>query len=258
MAEVKAIGIDAGSTSFKIVGIDENNKIIFSIIEASEPLIEKQFERLSNTIKEQYDIDILKLPCVSTGYGSNILKQIDHTITEIKAHAMGIFEIFKKPGTLIDIGGQDSKVIAVGDKGKVLDFVMNDKCAAGTGRFIENTAWRLKIPIEQMAQMALKETQEVAISSTCAVFAESEVISNLARGVKLEKLIRGLHRSLVKRIVAMANIVGIREPLYLSGGVSKNLAIVKMMEEEVGLKPIVPENPQIVGALGAALEAAKC
>ena len=131
-------------------------------------------------------------------------------MTEITCHAKGVYRELAHGGTLVDIGGQDSKVIRISPKGDVTDFAMNDKCAAGTGRFLENTAHRLGVPLERMGQVALSAAEEVSISSTCTVFAESEVISLIAHGVAVESILRGLHRSLIKRVVAMIRTVGPR------------------------------------------------
>jgi predicted CoA-substrate-specific enzyme activase len=156
-------------------------------------------------------------------------------------------------GTLVDIGGQDSKVIGISPRGEVVDFAMNDKCAAGTGRFLENTANRLGVPMETLGEVTLSAKEEVTISSTCTVFAEAEVVSMLAHGVALEPILRGLHRSLIKRIVAMVRTVGLVSPLMLSGGVVQNSAIPEMLAEETGEEIIMPSCPQLMGAYGAAL-----
>ncbi len=253
MGQVASIGIDAGSTAVKIVGIDKNSRILFHITEPTEPKIEEQVKRLLRKIETELGVDISGIPITATGYGSSLILEARKRVTEITCHAKGVFTYFGHGGTLVDIGGQDSKVIVVGNRGQVIDFVMNDKCAAGTGRFLETTAWRLKIPVEEMGKLALSSSQEVPISSTCAVFAESEVISMLARGKALEAVIRGLHRALVKRVVAMIDNVGLVSPLILSGGVVCNEAVQKMIEEETGVKPLVPEHPQLMGAYGAAI-----
>ncbi len=250
MEKVKSIGIDAGSTTLKMVGVDEVGKILFSIVEDADPKIEEQTDKLLGELRNNYDIENSKI--VATGYGSNLIKA-DKKVTEITCHAKGIYEYFKTGGTAVDIGGQDNKVILISKSGKVVDFIMNDKCASGTGRFLENTAWRLKIPTEKMAELAINSDNEVKISSTCAVFAESEVISQLSRGQKLEHVIKGLHRAMVKRITSMVYAIGFNPPLMLSGGVAKNKAVAQMLEEELDEKPLIPENPQIMGAFGAAL-----
>jgi predicted CoA-substrate-specific enzyme activase len=193
------------------------------------------------------------VPLVATGYGRKLVSQATRQITEITCHARGIYRELGHGGTLVDIGGQDSKVIRISPAGKVIDFAMNDKCAAGTGRFLENTARRLKVPLERMGPDSLSVTEEVPISSTCTVFAESEVISLIARGIRVSPILRGLHRSLVKRIVAMIRAVGLESPLMLSGGVVQNPAIRAMLEEETGEPVLLPRHPQLTGAFGAAL-----
>ncbi len=147
--------------------------------------------------------------------------------------------------------------MVIGAKGQVVDFAMNDKCAAGTGRFLENSAARMQIPVSEMGPVALSATEEVSISSTCTVFAESEIISLLAQGVAVEPILMGLHRSLIKRVVAMVRSVGLVPPLLLSGGVVKNPAIRKVIADETKEEVFVPEHPQLMGAYGAALFALK-
>ncbi len=245
------VGIDAGSTAVKVVVIDSEKRVLYTLIEDTKPFIEEQTGSILKAIREKFSG--CEFFVTATGYGAQLVKEADKRVTEISCHARGAFFATGKKGTVIDIGGQDSKVIVVGNDGQVLDFVMNDKCAAGTGRFLENIAWRLKLSFKEMEELALSSGEEVSISSTCAVFAESEVISMLAKGIELKKIVKGIHRALVKRITAMLYSVSFFPPLILSGGVARNRAVQKMIEEETGEKIIVPENPQITGALGAAL-----
>ncbi len=250
---ILSLGIDVGSTAIKVVGIDGERKIVLSLTEETQPKIEDQIEDILNNIKkESLEMD-KNLKIVATGYGRKLVKEADERISEITCHARGIFEIYKSGGTIIDIGGQDTKIIQIDESGKVIDFIMNDKCAAGTGRFLETSAWRLKIPVEKFGEIAISTKEEVEISSTCAVFAESEVISKLAHGEKLEAVIRGLHHSLVKRVMGMVFSIGLAPPIFLSGGVVKNCAIQKMIEKECKTIPKIPEDPQIIGAYGAAV-----
>jgi predicted CoA-substrate-specific enzyme activase len=193
------------------------------------------------------------IPVVATGYGRKLVKQSTRVITEITCHASGIFHELKHGGTLVDIGGQDSKVIRISAEGRVIDFAMNDKCAAGTGRFLENTAHQLAVPLDKMAEVASETSDEVAISSTCTVFAESEIISLIAHGVAVPEILRGLHRSLIQRVVAMVHSVGFSSPLMLSGGVVQNPLIAAMFAEELQTQVILPQYPQLMGAFGAAL-----
>ncbi len=250
---VVSVGVDAGSTVLKVVGISSRGEIEFAVSEPTDPRMEEQVRTVLEKAATEHAFGLSDVVVVATGYGSKLVSRARRKITEITCHAKGIFGFMGHGGTLLDVGGQDSKVIIVDDEGKVVDFVMNDKCAAGTGRFLENSAWRLRIPMEEMGNVALSTEEEVSISSTCAVFAESEVISRLARGERLEPVIRGLHRSLVKRVVAMIGIIGLRPPLMLSGGVVLNRAIQEMLREEIGELPQLPKHPQFVGAYGAAL-----
>ncbi len=252
MSGIKALGIDVGSTTVKIVGVDTEGKMCWHILEQAEPRVEDQVERfLDHTRQVVGTLD--RIPLVATGYGRGLVEQATRSVTEITCHAKGVYREFGHGGTLVDIGGQDSKVIGISPEGKVLDFVMNDKCAAGTGRFLENTASRLKVPLDRMGDEALSVVEEVPISSTCTVFAESEVISLIAHGVPVASILRGLHRSLIKRTVAMIRTVGIVPPLMLSGGVVLNPAICRLLEEETGEKVVLPRYPQLMGAHGAAL-----
>ncbi|MCD6292123.1 MAG: 2-hydroxyglutaryl-CoA dehydratase [Deltaproteobacteria bacterium] len=254
--KIAALGIDVGSTTVKMVGIDAAKKIVWHHLEGVDPRVEKQvdsfLDKLNNEINSLADI-----PLIATGYGRNLVHQAIKNVTEITCHAKGVFQQLGHGGTLVDIGGQDSKVIVIGDRGQVVDFAMNDKCAAGTGRFLENCAARMQVPIEKMGSVALSATEEVSISSTCTVFAESEIISMIAHGVEIEPILMGLHRSLIRRVVAMIRSVGLVPPLLLSGGVVKNPAIRKVIEDETKEQVFLPEYPQLMGAYGAALFALK-
>ncbi|HEY77096.1 MAG TPA: 2-hydroxyglutaryl-CoA dehydratase [Thermoflexia bacterium] len=247
-----ALGLDVGAATTKIVAVDPEGSITWHHLEPTEVKIEEQVARVLAQARAAIG-PLGGLPLVATGYGRRLVRQATRRVTEITCHARGIFRELGHGGTLVDIGGQDSKVIAIGPRGEVLDFVMNDKCAAGTGRFLENAARRLGVPLERMGTEALAATDEVSISSTCTVFAESEVVSLIAHGVDLGPILRGLHRALVRRIVAMVRTVGLTPPLMLSGGVVRNLAIRQMLEEETGERVVLPRHPQLMGAYGAAL-----
>ena len=260
MEEIVSLGIDVGSTTTKIVGVDRTGKMVWHLLEVAEPRVGDQVERFLKRARDRAlelnsvsGSEIGEFPLVATGYGRKLVAQATRRVTEITCHARGMFREMQHGGTLVDIGGQDSKVIGISPKGEVVDFAMNDKCAAGTGRFLENTANRLGVPLEKLGEVTLSRTEEVAISSTCTVFAESEVVSMIAHGVALEPILRGLHRSLIKRIVAMVSTVGLTPPLMLSGGVVRNPAIPKMLAEETGEEIVVPSFPQLMGAYGAAL-----
>ena len=252
MSEVAAIGIDAGSTTCKLVAVDRDGAFVGSRLEPTEPRVELQVQRMLAALREALDVAD-DVPTIATGYGRKLIKEATRNVTEITCHARGVFRDLGRAGTLIDIGGQDSKVIQVGDDGRPVDFMMNDKCAAGTGRFLEHTAARLGVPVEQLGGRALSAHGEEAISSTCTVFAESEIISLIARGADPDDILRGLHRSLVGRVVSMVRNVGIVSPLMLSGGVARNDAVRKMISEAASEHVVVPREPQLMGAYGAAL-----
>jgi predicted CoA-substrate-specific enzyme activase len=254
MGSILALGIDVGSTTAKIVGVDKHGELVWHHLEEAQPRVADQVKRFLE-IAHQETGQRDRIPLVATGYGKDLVIQAARKVTEITCHARGIYRELYHGGTLVDIGGQDSKVIIISPQGKVVDFIMNDKCAAGTGRFLENTARRLNVPLDQMGVAALSTTEESQISSTCTVFAESEIISLIAHGVDMNAILRGLHRSLTQRIVGMIRSVGFSPPLMLSGGVVINPAICQMLEEETGEEVIVPRHPQLQGAFGAALYA---
>lgn len=245
-------GIDIGSITAKCVILKDHEILGYTILKVKPDLEESAKEVLELTLKKvglnREDIERI----IATGYGRNMVSFADKKITEISCHAVGASFLIPNTGTVIDIGGQDSKVIAV-ENGRVLDFVMNDKCAAGTGRFIEVMAGALGIKIEEIGNLALKATNRVRISSTCTVFAESEVISYLSAGEKIENIIAGVCEAIAGRIVAMVNRMGLRKEVVLTGGVAKNLGVKKAIEEKLGVFVLVPEEPQIIGALGSAV-----
>lgn len=252
MARIGALGIDVGSTTAKMVAVDAGGKMVWHTLEEADPRAADQVNRfLSQATLSCGSLE--GVPLVATGYGRKLVKQATRQVTEISCHALGIYAELGHGGTLVDIGGQDSKAIRISDSGKVIDFAMNDKCAAGTGRFLENTAGRLRVPLHEMGQDALSSADEVPISSTCTVFAESEVISLIAQGIPVPAILKGLHRSLVKRVAAMIGSVGLTTPLMLSGGVVKNPAIRAMLAEETSSAVTLPDHPQLMGAYGAAL-----
>ena len=198
---------------------------------------------------------------VATGYGRHLAAErelADEVISEIKAYGLGAFHLYPDVGTVLDIGGQDSKVIQVGPTGRVLRFEMNDRCAAGTGRFLENMARTLGMDVDQFGPHALNAGgQVVRVSSMCTVFAESEVVSLIARGEDSRRVALGLHQAIVDRVGAMIRRVGVHERFVFAGGVARNPCLQQLFAQAVGVAISVPADPQIVGALGAALHAAR-
>lgn len=244
-------GIDIGSTMTKVVIMDKG--IISSVIGPTGP----EQRRLANKVMEEAlhrvglsfkEITFL----VATGYGRINVPFADKQITEITCHAKGAAHFFPEAGTVIDIGGQDSKAIKI-DHGRPIDFVMNDKCAAGTGRFIELTADALGVPLEEMGSLALEGTNPAQISSICTVFAVQEVVSRLADGVPLNDLLAGILESLASRIWRMVNRLRVTKEVVITGGGAKNAGLVKALSRKMGCDVSIPPEPLLTGAVGAAL-----
>lgn len=191
---------------------------------------------------------------VATGYGRHLLRERlgIPAITEIRAHAVGAQKLFPGCRTVIDIGGQDSKVIRL-DNGRQVNFEMNDRCAAGTGRFLEVMATTLGYSLSEFGLTALRAESAAVINSMCTVFSESEVVSLIAKGIARDSIALGLHESIVNRLLALAGRVGVESPLVLCGGVARNPCILALLEKKLTTRLLVPDEPQIVGALGAAL-----
>jgi (R)-2-hydroxyacyl-CoA dehydratese activating ATPase len=250
--DVHALGIDAGSTTLKLVALDGQCSMLWHMLEPSQPRLEEQAKRMLQEASAKAGRELGEESIVATGYGRNLIPA-GRRITEITCHARGAFAATGHGGTLVDIGGQDSKVIVIGQDGQVTNFVMNDKCAAGTGRFLEVAATRLDISLDELGRVALDSKGEVSISSTCTVFAESEIVSQLARGQPIEHIVRGLVRSLIRRVAALAKSAGISAPLMLSGGVAKNPAVREFLAQELSQAVELPNHPQLMGAYGAAL-----
>lgn len=251
------IGIDIGSVSAKIVVIDPKSlEIITSKVIptgydtnlSSKKLLDLVFEELgiSNS-----DIDMTNV--VSTGYSRKNVDYSTRQITEISCQAKGIHHLFPSAHTIIDIGGQDSKVIKIDDNGRMIDFEMNDKCSAGTGRFLEVMANALELKLEEMEILASEAKTIASISSTCTVFAESEVISRIAQGTNREDIVAGIHESIATKIYSLVSRVGLTDDIVLTGGVAFNKGVVKCLNDKIGSNLLIPKNPQITGALGASL-----
>lgn len=217
-----------------------------SAVSAGEQAIEEAVK------KAGYAMDDLAY-IVTTGYGRRAVSFGQEAITEITCHSVGAKWLIPTVRVVIDIGGQDSKVIELDEIGNVANFVMNDKCAAGTGRFLEVIASALEIGLENLATFSLNSNRPSNIDSTCTVFAESEVISLRAQKEPTENIIAGIHKSIARRVAAMGSASWYRDSVVLTGGVGKNTAVKKALEEQIRRGIIVPEEPQIVGALGAAL-----
>jgi len=249
-------GVDIGSTTAKAVVMNEEGSIRSCI----QPIGAKPAEAGENVLKAALGFPANNMGdvryVVATGYGRVLAPFANETVTEITCHALGARRVIPDTRTVVDLGGQDAKAISLDQNGKVVDFVINDKCAAGTGRFLEFAAKLvLDVPLDEMGALSLTATAPVKISSTCTVFAQTEIVSLLASGAKKEDILAGLHRSIAKRVGTLAKHVGVRPIVLLTGGVSKNIGVRKALEEELGIEVVVPKSidPQLIGALGASL-----
>ncbi len=246
-------GIDVGSLTAEVV-ILEQGKILSAVILPTGANSIKAAEKALQKALDESGIKRSGLKyIVATGYGRISVEFADKRITEITCHGRGAYFLDSTVRTVIDIGGQDSKVILMDGKGKVLDFAMNDKCAAGTGRFLEVMAQALEVELKDLAALSSQAKEAVSISSMCTVFAESEVVSLIARGLPREDIACGLHHAVADRTSGLVRRVGLEEKVMITGGVAKNGAVVKALNEKLNINLIVPQEPQIVGALGAAL-----
>ena len=253
---MRTAGIDIGSITAKAAIVEDGGilgtKIIFTGYNAEAAGVKVYQDLLSESGLDTSSI----VKIVSTGYGRNSVKFADKTFTEIMAHAAGAYLLNPKIRTIIDIGGQDSKAIALDEHGKVRNFVMNDKCAAGTGRFLEVMARALEVNLDEFGAMSLQSKLPSKISSLCTVFAESEVISLIARGEKRPDIIAGIHESIAARVSSMLARVGVAEPVMITGGVARNAGVVDALERKLGVKIAVSSYAQVNGAIGAAVLAA--
>ncbi len=243
------VGLDLGSRSIKIAVVQDGKMIDFQIAESG-------FDPHGQSLKMIEEYKPKKI--VATGYGRHLAQKhfAQDVITEIKAHAIGARYHFPGCTTVVDIGGQDSKVISLAANGSVINFQMNDKCAAGTGRFLEIMATSLGFSLDEFGPAAMESDQEVAINSMCTVFAESEVISMKNRGISPKDVAKAVHLSVVDRLIAMLDRVGFGDSIVFSGGVARNPCIVQMLQERLdNVKVESPSAPDIVGAMGAALYA---
>jgi predicted CoA-substrate-specific enzyme activase len=247
-------GVDIGSLSTDVVLLDGNLAVVGSAITATGVSTRKAArEALDAALRAGGATEREIAFTVATGYGRDSAEGADQRVTEITCHARGARRLFPEALTVLDIGGQDCKVIRLGPDGKVADFAMNDKCAAGTGRFLEVMARTLEMDLERMGERSLLATRSLQVSSTCTVFAESEVVSLIASGAAPEEIAWGVHLAISERIAALAERIGMAPPAVLTGGVAKNPAARKALEDRFRLRFLVPDEPQLTGALGAAL-----
>src|SRR3972149_5320907 len=249
-----AAGVDVGSTQTKAIIINETSEIVGrSLIDTGANVVaaaENAYnEALKNSNIQEEEVEYV----IGTGYGRYRVTFGNTQVTEISCHARGASHMFPNTKTVLDMGGQDTKAIRVSPNGEVLDFCMNNKCAAGTGRFLGAAAAALDIPLGELGNVALQSERPVKISTTCTVLAEAEVLSWLGEGKKIEDILWGVHLSIASRSVGLLRRVGIEDELTFTGGVTKNAGVIKALEQAIGLKLNISDESHYIGALGAAL-----
>ena len=246
-------GVDIGSTMTKVVIMDEDEEVCSRIVGTTGA----EHRRLANKVMEEA-LKQANLPfneisyVVATGYGRVNVPFADRQITELSCHTKGVSALFPNVRIAIDIGGQDAKGMKI-INGNLVDFVMYDKCAAGTGRFLEVISDALGIKVEDLGSISLRSTNKVKISSVCTIFAQQEVVSYLSEGTPLEDIVAGLHDAIAGRVVRMVKRLKIEPDVVLTGGVANNIGVVKAVRENIGCEVLVPEDPLLSGALGAAI-----
>lgn len=247
-------GVDVGSTQAKALILNERREVVgralLDVKASMATIAEEAFEAALEEARV-FKKDVVYV--VGTGYGRYKVTFGNDQVTEISCHARGASALFPGTRTVLDIGGQDTKAIRIGADGRVLDFAMNDKCAAGTGRFLGAASFVLELPLSELAPLALKSTNPVRITTTCTVFAESEIINHLAKGRLPEDVLMGMHEAIAKRCASLVRRVGLEEEVTFTGGVSRNMAMVQLLEAILETKLNVSPESHFAGALGAAL-----
>ena len=253
MADILTMGMDVGSTTSKCLILRNGEELVASaLVPAGTGTTGPR-----RALEEALDKAGLKreqmAALVATGYGRSTFPGADFVVSELSCHALGAHALDKDVRTVVEIGGQDAKVLRLGPEGTLVSFLMNDKCAAGTGRFLEVMARVLEKEVSDLAGMDERAAGVVPISSTCTVFAESEVISQLAKGADLCDLVKGIHRSVAVRTASLVRRLGAEAPVAMTGGVARNAGVVRALEEELGTPIRVSPLAQLAGALGAAV-----
>lgn len=246
-------GIDIGSRAAKGV-ILKDGSILASVIRDTGPESVKTSEMVMAELLKVTGLSLTDINyVVATGYGRVLVPFARENISEISCHARGVNYYFPSVRTILDMGGQDCKAISIDDKGQVTNFVMNDKCAGGTGRFLEMIAEVLNLPLTKIGEVSLESKTAISFNTICAVFAKSDAINNLRKGVAKSDILAGLHEAIATRCLNLLKRVSIKKDFSISGGISKNKGMVAKIKEKVGLEPMLSDDPQIIGALGAAI-----
>jgi benzoyl-CoA reductase subunit A len=265
------MGIDIGSRSAQCVILEDGQLLTYGNIEtgpesaktayaAVDAAVHRRCELWGENRMQMPDVktDHLRIEdmdyIVSTGYGRAVVPFAHGAVTEISCHGRGAHWLVPGVSTVLDMGGQDCKAIRVNERGGVTNFMINEKCAAGTGRFLEIIADALNVPLSEIGRLSLESTKDISFSAVCTVFVKSEAVALMKQGVSKADILAGLHKAISQRVVTLLKRVGIEEKFVITGGIGKNVGVVTKLEEKLdGIKITVPEEPQIAGALGAAL-----
>jgi len=249
-----ALGVDFGSMTAKAVIVDQEKRVVaWSVIDKGVMIEDGAREAIADCLHQAGLTFEQVAATISTGYGRRKLDMAQRTITEITCHARGANAMFPDCRMVIDIGGQDSKVIAVDDAGHVQEFAMNDRCAAGTGQFMGVLARALDVPLQDIGDLSLKGGHDITISAMCATFAETEVVSLRAQGTSTPDILAAINESVAKRTMGLVRRVGKRTPIAMTGGVARNIGVVRALETQLGEPLLISDASQTAGALGAAL-----
>lgn len=247
-------GVDVGSTATKAVLLNENMEVIARAMVGTGANVVKAAERVFQMARQSAKLEEWEVAyTVGTGYGRYKVTFGDAQLTEISCHARGAKMLFPNTRTILDIGGQDTKAIKIDQKGDVVDFCMNDKCAAGTGRFLAAAAEVMGITLDELGDVALRSTNPLRITNVCTVFVETEIMNHLSRGKSAEDILAGVHQSIAARSVSLMRRVGIESEITFTGGVSRNAGMVAALQEKLGFPINVSPDSQYMGAIGAAL-----
>jgi len=247
------IGLDVGSTTTKAVMVDSQGKILGSHLLPTGASGASAAKRCLGELSRKSGAETTGVATISTGYGRSLIDFAEKSVTEITCHSIGVHHLNPEIRLLIDVGGQDSKVIRIGENGRPTDFELNDKCSAGTGRFLEVMARILEVSIDELGPLALQSNSPCTISSTCTVFAESEVVGRIGAGESPKDIAAGVHAAMASKISTLSKRVGVATPICITGGVALNPAFRYYLSRQVGAELWMPDNPQLTGALGAAL-----
>lgn len=246
-------GIDIGSTMSKAAVVDAQGSLRGYVVGPTGAEHRRRANRVMEDVLAKSGVTLEEIAyIISTGYGRVNVPFADKQVTELTCHAKGVSSLFPEVRTAIDIGGQDAKVLKI-KNGRLTDFLTNDKCAAGTGRFLEVAAETLGLGLNEMGQISLQSDTPVKINSLCTIFAQQEIISRLSEGQPLTDILAGVYIAVTTRVVKLARQLKVEPPVVFTGGVAKNTGMVKAMETVLGMPVLVPEEPLITGALGAAI-----